>query len=373
MIPHFIRITGEKSRPAPGCSRWKSWRGFFRYSGYVLATLCLATSLRAEEVVLPSSPVNPVGAKGRLTADLLTTLDGQTVSAFRVLPVTTLSPSVRETPHTAAPLVLSPGVLAPFLSDPMLMDEVEVNALGRVIAGPEGNALLGQFSRFLAQALPPSENGLYTVFRRGDVLVHPVSGERLSTTARVVGVARLDEPGAIATLTMISSVEEAIPGDHLIAHQKPLRSSYLYPATPRVSVDAYVVSTFGSTSGAGGYSLVAISVGSDDGINPGDILTSLYPEQTILLSKKVVSPAHAGVNCRITDVKEAVAVRVLRCDERVPSRRELTGKAAELVRSPEGRSGDLLVIHVFDRVSYALVRRAEREVQAGDRVVSPGV
>ena len=373
MIPHFIRITGQKRRSAPGCSRWKSWQGLFRYSGYVLATLCLATSLQAEELVLPSSSANPAGVKGRPVVDLLATLDRQAVPEFRVLPITTLSPSVRETLHTPGVVVLSPGVLTPFLSDPMLMDEVAADALGRVIAGPEGNVLLGQFSRFLAQALPSSENGLYTVFRRGDELVHPVSGERLSTTARVVGVARLDEPGAIATLTMISSVEEAIPGDHLIAHHKPLRSSYLYPASPGVSVDAYVVSTFGSTSGAGGYSLVAISVGSDDGVHPGDLLTSLYPEQTILLSNRVVSPAHAGDNCRITDAKEAVHVRMLRCDERIPSSRELTGMAAELVRLPEGRSGELLVIHVFDRVSYALVRSAERAVQVGDRVFSPGV
>ena len=183
MIPHFIRITGQKRRSAPGCSRWKSWQGLFRYSGYVLATLCLATSLQAEELVLPSSSANPAGVKGRPVVDLLATLDRQAVPEFRVLPITTLSPSVRETLHTPGVVVLSPGVLTPFLSDPMLMDEVAADALGRVIAGPEGNVLLGQFSRFLAQPLPPSENDLYTVFRRGDELVHPVSGERLSTTA----------------------------------------------------------------------------------------------------------------------------------------------------------------------------------------------
>ena len=133
--------------------------------------------------MLPSSSTNPESVKGRPIADLLATLDGQTVPEFRVLPITTLSPSVRETLHTPSAVVLSPGVLTPFLSDPMLMDEVEANALGRVIAGLEGSVLLGQFSRFLAQTLPPSENDLYTVFRRGDELVHPVSGERLSTTA----------------------------------------------------------------------------------------------------------------------------------------------------------------------------------------------
>ena len=134
----------------------------------------------------------------------------------------------------------------------MLIDEMETKALGRVISGPEGNVLLGRFSRLLAQNLTPSSSGLYTVFRRGDTLVHPVSGEYLATTARVVGVAQLDMPGAVATLTMVSSTEEAIPGDHLVAHEISLRTSYLYPTPARVSPDTYVVSTFGSTSSAGG-------------------------------------------------------------------------------------------------------------------------
>ena len=359
MIPHFIRIAGRKRPLASNGFESGFWPSFFQCLGFVLTTLCLSTLLKADDTVV---------------TDIRSILEkADPVPEYRVLPVTTLHPSIRETLQITPVLALSPGVLMPFLDDAMLMDEMETEALGRVISGPEGNVLLGQFSRLLAQNLPPSSSGLYTVFRQGDALVHPVSGEHLATTARVVGVAQLDMPGTVATLTMVSSTEEAIPGDHLVAHEAPLRTSYLYPTPARVSLDTYVVSTFGSTSGAGGYSFVAISVGSDDGIRPGDLLATRYPEQTILLTSKTVSPAHAGDNCRITDVKEAVHVRMLRCDERVPSRRELIGKAAELVRLPEGHSGELLVIRVFERVSYALVRSAERAVRVGDRVVSPGV
>jgi hypothetical protein len=358
MIPHFIRIAARKRPLALNGFESEFWPRFFQCLGFALTTLCFATLLKADDT--------------RVT-DLRSILEkADSVPEYRVLPVTTLNPSIRETLHIAPALALSPGVLAPFLSNAMLMDEMETKALGRVISGPEGNVLLGRFSRLLAQNLPPSSSGLYTVFRRGDTLVHPVSGEYLATTARVVGVAQLDMPGAVATLTMVSSTEEAIPGDHLVAHEISLRTSYLYPTPARVSPDTYVVSTFGSTSSAGGHSLVAISVGSDDGIRPGDLLATRYPEQTILLTSKTVSPAHAGDSCRLTDVKEAVHVRMLRCDERVPSRRELIGKAGELIRLPEGHSGELLVIRVFDRVSYALVRSAKRAVRVGDRVVSPG-
>ena len=303
--------------------------------------------------------------------DLRSALGEQSLPDYRVLPVSVLSPKIRETDRAEPTPVLTPDVLTPFLGSPLLMDEVSGTLMGRVITGPEGNVLLGQFSPFLAQDLPLSENGLYTVFREGDTLTHPVSGEYLATMAHVVGVAKLETPGAIAALTMIRSTEEAVPGDHLIAHKAPARNAYLYPAAAELPFDAYVVSTFGIAIGAGGYSLVAISVGSQDGIRPGHLLSTRYPEQNILLTSKVVSPARSADNCRMTDAKEAVYVRMLSCDERLPSQRELLGRSAELLRLPEGHAGELMVIRVFDRVSYALVQSAERAVQVGDRVVSP--
>ena len=158
-----------------------------------------------------------LGLSAAQTQDLGSALDQQSLPDYRVLPVSVLSPEIRETALTESIPVLTPDVLAPFLGDPLLMDEVSGMLTGRVITGPEGNVLLGQFSPFLAQDLPVSKSGLYTVFREGDTLRHPVSGEYLATMAHVVGVARLDSPGEIAALTMIRSAEEAVPGDHLIA------------------------------------------------------------------------------------------------------------------------------------------------------------
>ena len=54
-----------------------------------------------------------------------------------------------------------------------------------------------------------------------------------------------------------------------------------------------------------------------------------------------------------------------------PDRRLASGEA-ELIVLPEGRSGELLVFRVFDRVSYALVRDVERAIQPSDRVVNHG-
>ena len=278
-----------------------------------------------------------------------------------MLPVRVLSPEIRETALIESIPVLTPDVLAPFLGDSVLMDEVSGTLTGRVITGPEGNVLLGQFSPFLAQDLPVSKSGLYTVFREGDTLTHPVSGEYLATMAHVVGVARLDTHGEIAALTMIRSAEEAVPGDRLIAYKAPSRNAYLYPAPAEIPFDAYVLSTFGIASGAGGYSLVAISVGSQTGYDLTSSVNKISRADHFGdVKNRVFFPP--GDNCRITDAKEAVYVLEAASDERLPSQRELLECRGELLRLPEGHAGELMVIRVFDRVSYALVRSAKRAV-----------
>jgi hypothetical protein len=254
------------------------------------------------------------------------------------------------------------------------MDEVDPAVAGRVISGLDGDVLLGQFSGFYAQSLPTSATGLYTIFRPDRALTHPVSGEELGVTAQYLGTARLDEPGDVARLTIVSSVEEVSPGDRLISRQEVIGLPYLYPKVPRVAVDAHVVSTFGAISGAGLFSVVVISAGSQDGLTPGDILMVVHPDRTLLLTRDIVRPAVSADRCTLPTVAmSTVHARLLGCAERLPGKRRLASGEAELIALPEGRSGELLVFRVFDRVSYALVRDVERAIQLSDRVVNPGI
>jgi hypothetical protein len=183
----------------------------------------------------------------------------------------------------------------------------------------------------------------------------------------------LDEPGDIARLTIVSSVEEVSPGDRLISRQEVIGLPYLYPKVPQVAVDAHVVSTFGAISGVGLFSVVVVSAGSQDGLTPGDILMVVHPDRTLLLTRDIVRPAVSADRCTLPTVAmNTVHARLLGCAERLPGKRRLASGEAELIVLPEGRSGELLVFRVFDRVSYALVRDVERAIQPSDRVVNPG-
>ena len=110
MIPHFIRIAGRKRPLASNGFESGFWPSFFQCLGFVLTTLCLSTLLKADETVV---------------TDIRSILEkADPVPEYRVLPVTTLNPSIRETLHITPVLALSPGVLMPFLDDAMLMDEM---------------------------------------------------------------------------------------------------------------------------------------------------------------------------------------------------------------------------------------------------------
>ncbi len=299
--------------------------------------------------------------------------DETTPTQLRMLPIEVRRPTVRDASPAPATAMISPDAITPFLTYPLLMGEIDSTTAGHVVTGLDGDVLLGQFSRFYAQSLPPSENDIYTIFRPDQALIHPLSGERLGTAARFLGTAQLDTPGRVAKLTIVSAVEEISPGDRLIPRPKKVGLPYLYPTVPQVAVDAHVISTFGSISGAGDYAIVVISAGSEDGVAVGNILTALHPNRTLLLTREVIHPQTRGDRCRVpTAVRTTVNARLLGCSERLPGKRQLTSGNAELVDLPEGRSGELLVFRVFDRLSYALVRRTERAVHSGDRVVSPG-
>ncbi|MBT4406144.1 MAG: LysM peptidoglycan-binding domain-containing protein [Acidiferrobacteraceae bacterium] len=299
--------------------------------------------------------------------------DEEAAVQFKVLAVEKRSPAIRIEAPARVPAVIPPDAITPFLSYPLLMDEVDPAAAGRVISGLDGDVLLGQFSVFFAQNLPTSATGLYTIFRPDRALTHPVSGEELGVTAQYLGTARLDEPGDVARLTIVSSVQEVSPGDRLISRQEVIGLPYLYPKVPQVAVDAHVVSTFGAISGVGLFSVVVVSAGSQDGLTPGDILMVVHPDRTLLLTRDIVRPAVSADRCALPTVAmNTVHTRLLGCAERLPGKRRLASGEAELIALPEGRSGELLVFRVFDRVSYALVRDVERAIQPNDRVVNPG-
>ena len=292
-----------------------------------------------------------------------------------VLQVERLSPQVRTLNLEEEVLTISPDVIAPFMGHPVLMDELVDQPSGRVLVGLNGEIMFGQFSEFIAEDVPFSESGLYTIFRPDREVRHPLSGETLATKALVLGIARQTQSGEIATFEVIRGEQEMGIGDRLVPWRSEASLDAITPAIPGAALDinVYVVSTLSAVGGAGSYSVVIISEGESAGVQVGDLFTVKTPERQLLFTEREAIPVRTTSACGSS--RESLLVssgRIMECAERTPSRRELAGRSSEVVPLPETISGELLVFRVFDRVSFALVRKASRAIQVGDWVGSPG-
>ncbi len=291
-----------------------------------------------------------------------------------VLQVERLSPQVRTQNLEEEVLTISPDVIAPFMGHPVLMDELVDQPSGRVLVGLNGEIMFGQFSEFIAEDVPFSESGLYTIFRPDREVRHPLSGETLATKALVLGIARQAQSGEIATFEVMRGEQEIGIGDRLVPWQREASLDAITPATPgaALDIDVYVVSTLSAVGGAGSYSVVIISEGESAGVQVGDLFTVKTPERQLLFTEREAIPVRTTSACGSS--RESLLVssgRIMECAERMPSRRELAGRSSEVVPLPETIAGELLVFRVFDRVSFALVRKASRAIQVGDWVGSP--
>ena len=126
--------------------------------------------------------------------------------------------------------------------------------------------------------------------------------------------------------------QEIIPGDRLIATTPKMALPYYYPRPPKTKVAGKILSALSdvATAELGPYAIVAINLGTREGIEEGNVLRVMR---------------HAG-------------------SEKDPVTREP-------YKLPDEESALIMVFRTFEKVSYALVMNATRPVHVQDTVVTP--
>ena len=256
---------------------------------------------------------------------------------------------------TALP-TLKPHLIEPFLVEPLIVDAQELLRAPRIVATTEQRVLMASGDRayvrgdeaspVLAEAGEPR---FYRVFRDAVALKDPQSGEILGYEAQYLGKAELvrgesfeDTPNGKggyvseyvpATVDLSATKEEIRAGDRLLPAPARTFTSYT-PRAPQTEVNARVVSIYGSFAAAyaAQNQVVAINLGTQDGIEPGHVLTLLTQGERI---------------------------------------KDKTDKSKALIKLPSENNGTAMVFRTFDRVSYALILEIQTGVRVGDRLVNP--
>jgi len=282
-----------------------------------------------------------------------------------------LSPRVRAEPlRQAAVPAIPPSTIEPFLTRPMVVGQNELDSAPVILATEENRVAIGAGNVAYVEGLTEDKGAVWQVFRRGDALVDPDTNQILGYQAVYLGEARVRKFGPQSTVEIIKSAQEIYAGDRLLPASKMQPTFSYVPRAPGKSVRGRIMSTYGNLGETGPSGIVALSKGSNDGLEVGHVL-AIYRAQSTSRYETRMSPMYGREGLAGNDSQRAYY------DEQITNRDGplySQGKrvSPENVSSlPDERYGLVMVFRTFDRAAFGLVMQASRPVAVNDVVTNP--
>ena len=248
-------------------------------------------------------------------------------------PTERLSPRIRSQAIEEAIPTIPYDTLRAFLSRPAILDPDRLDELPYLFAHPDG--LLGSAGRNVyVRGTDAPEGSVLKLVHTGDALIDPDDDTVLGYQGLYVGEGRIERSGDPATVFLTETAREAMIGDYLIEEEGLTPMTY-FPSAPGSDVDGRIISVLDGVSMIGQYQVIVLNRGARDGLQPGHVLS------------------------------------VYRTGEVIADTTKTSGFFSEEVRLPDEHAGTTMVFRVFDRMSYALVMEATREIRVLDTVRNP--
>ena len=242
-----------------------------------------------------------------------------------------LSPEIRSLDHDEAISALPLNIISTFLSKTRVTDDATLNSAPYVLGGTERRILVGMSDDFYARGDFAANRLNYGIYRRGEPYIDPQSGELLGVRAIDIGAARIKAVKEdVATLNASRAEGEIRIQDRLLVAEERTLASTFYPRAPETEINGAVINVEEGVRNAGALDVVAINRGDRDGLQSGD---------TLAIFKR----------------GELVKDRI----------------ASERIRLPDERIGLLMVFDTYEKMSFALVMEADRQIDLGDLLRNP--
>jgi len=281
-----------------------------------------------------------------------------------------LQPKIRteKSARDAIPSI-APSVIEPFLSKPLVVSATELDNAARIIATTESRVTLGAGDRAFARGITKDKGSQWQIFRRGDPLIDPETKEVLGYEATYLGEAKVRAHGEVTTIDIVKSVQEIYQDDRLIplGNQTPVFSYVPHP--PQVPVNARIISAYGGLQETGPLSIVAISKGSQDGVQIGNVL-AITRSQTTARYNQRTEPLFGRTGITGSDSPRVYYTEPLPARDTLLARGEAVTRDS-IAKLPDERYGLMMVFRTFDRASFALVMEASRPVAISDFAINP--
>lgn len=242
-----------------------------------------------------------------------------------------LGPSVRSEPADNAIPAIPLDKINAFMRDSRFVNPGDLEDAPYVVAGAKTNIVSGAGDLIYGRGEFPPGRNVFGIFREGTLFRDPATGEVLGIQAIDIGEAKkVDQQGDVSTLKLNRTTQEVRNGDRLLPNMdRPLTAEF-HPSAPQEDLSGVILGVEGGVSQVGAMNVVMVNLGSRDGLEPGNVMSIYKIGET---------------------VKDHVA--------------------NSLVKLPDVRGGLLMYFSVFERMSYALVLKADQVLQVGDRVEMP--
>jgi hypothetical protein len=243
------------------------------------------------------------------------------------------------------------------------------------VATEESRVVVGAGNLAYADRIGSNDGINWQVFRQGEMLRDPETGEILGYEAKYLGDARVKRFGNPTTLEVTKARQEINRGDRLAPARETSFPSYV-PRAPDKPIRGAIMTVEGGVSEFGQYQIITLNRGSRDGVEVGHVLASYRRGEELLHGRSSDdffgngwwpgSTLWGGTPVPV--VPESPAARQGSTGSDGKSGASLAGTTITL---PDERNGLVFVFRVFEKMSYAMVMRSTRPIYVGDVVVTP--
>jgi len=296
----------------------------------------LNTQIENPHLIYPGDVIGLILVDGEQRLTTLTR--GEEATTLRVSPedveggLVKLRPTARITPILGAIPSIPREYVAGFLTGNRILSENQLADAPYIVSGQGGRLIVGAGDTVYARGDFDEALRTYQIYREGEPLIDPATGEDLGFEAIELGQARLSSISRdIGTLGLQRTNQQVGLRDRLLPSDETLLNSVFYPSEPPDGVEGEILRVARGVRSIGQFDVVTINRGAREGLEAGNIF------RVFLRGDRVRDP--------------------------------LTNERLQL---PEEQAGLMMIFRVFDKAAYGLILEADLPMSVGDQVRSPG-
>jgi hypothetical protein len=287
-----------------------------------------------------------------------------------------LEPGIVEEPLEAEAIqTISPSVITPFLSQPLLIENGQLDTSPRIISGPDNRVILSPGTRVYINDIKEGSGTHWNIYRPGEKLIDPDTQETIGTEAIYLGDVDIARYGAPASGDIVRAKEEIFAKDRLVVSADEFQSSFV-PHAPDTEINGRIMRIYGGVAEGGPNTVVSINRGKNDGLEEGHVLAIKRYGKVITdpehkdQKTNQVSPEEKNLKELNFDVTTDSDGKKIVNFEKDVKQTNVALKPGQ-VKLPDERVGLLMVFRTFDKVAYGLIMNSSDAIYTLDAVQTP--